>query len=886
MIDGLLRLVALALPREFRARFAEGMLETVRDGLDERRGLARAGFAVRSLVGIVLAGVRERWSPSGLSRSTTPASSPRPLDRSDLMDVVRQELRFAARSLRRRPTFAALVVGTLALGIGATTAVFSVVNGVLMQPLPYAEPDELVMVWAYDVQSEPARGSMSVPDILSLQESTAFVGIEGWTPGSFTLTGGDTPVEIDGARVTGSLLAVLEGTPHLGRDLRAEENSPDAPRVAVLSHGFWVDRLASDPSVVGTTIELDEVAHEIVGVMPPGFEYPDDAEIWVPHRTDLSSCGRGCQTLLAVGRLAPGIGVDAAGERVASTAALLAEEFPNSNQFKGLRVEPMVDVVVGDVRGGLWVLLGAVGGVLLIACANVANLLLVRAASRTTEVAVRSALGASPRRMVGGTLAESALLATMGGALGVGIAALAVRAFRFVPPDTVPRMDTVAVDAPVLVFGAVVTVAVTLLFGLAPAVGLARGSAGKALGGAARAGHRREGRFRAALLAVEVGLSVVLLAGAGLFLRSLVELQGVDLGFDQTEVVRFNVDLPQSKYAELSQISDFYQRLEARLREVPGVEAVGSAWDPPLWSGRIYGSVRVDDRPAAAPGEERDAAIRPATPGFFDVLGLRLLEGRGILPTDVDGPLGVAVVNEAFVRENFPGENPMGRTFRMSASFGWRPAEGFRIVGIVGDVRARPTADADPAIYVPHAQFGPGRLSVHLRGRAGMEGLVTAARGIVNEMDPNLPLTRVQTMREAMTEATGTTRFYLALVGAFAGLAVVMTGVGLFGVVSFLVSRRTREIGVRVALGAGTGRVRSMVVAQGLLPALWGVGIGVATTLLGGRVIESLLFTVRPGDPMILAGVAVLLVALSVLATLVPARRATRVDPVVALRAE
>ncbi len=885
-MESLLRLATRVLPRQFREHFAEGMLETVRDGMGERRGVGRALFAMRSLVGIVRAGLREHWSPSASGSTSGPALRPRSLDRSTIMDVVLQELRFAARSLRRRPAFAALVVATLALGIGATTAVFSVINGVLLRPLPYSDPDELVMVWSYDTQSEPARGSMSVPDIHSLQETAVFSAVEGWTPGSYTLTGGAAPVEVDGARVTGSLLGVLEGAPHLGRDLRAEENSPDAPYVAVVSYGFWMDRLGADPNVVGSTIDLDQQTHEIVGVMPAGFEYPDRAEVWVPHRTDLSSCGRGCQTLLAVGRLAPGVDAAEAAERVASTAAVLAAEYPDSNQFKGLRVESMIDVVVGGVRGGLWVLLGAVGGVLLIACANVANLLLVRSASRTTEVAVRSALGASPRRVVGGTLAESALLAALGGGFGVAVAALAVRAFRFVPPDTVPRMETVALDTPVLLFGAALTVVVTLLFGLAPALGLARGTAASALGGAARSGHRREARFRSALLAAEVGLSVVLLAGAGLFMRSLAELQSVDLGFDQTEVVRFNLDLPRSTYPELAQITDFYQRLERRLGDVPGVEAVGSAWDPPLWSGRIYGSVRIFDRPPPEPGEERDAAIRPATPGFFEVLGLRLLEGRGILPGDVEQPLGVAVVNEAFVRDHFPAEDPLGRTFRMSASFGWRPAEGFRIVGVVGDVRARPTAEADPAIYVPHTQFGPGRLSVHLRGRAGTEGLIPAARAIVQEMDPNLPLTRVETMQQAMVDATGTTRFYLALVGAFAILAVVMTGVGLFGVVSFLVSRRTREIGVRVALGAGAGRVRSMVVVQGLMPAFWGVVAGVSVTILTGRVIDSLLFMVRARDPLVLAGVVALLFALTILATLVPARRATRVDPVVALRAE
>jgi predicted permease len=428
-------------------------------------------------------------------------------------------------------------------------------------------------------------------------------------------------------------------------------------------------------------------------------------------------------------------------------------------------------------------------------------------------------------------------------------------------------------------------VAVTLLFGLAPAARLARSSAGRALGGAARAGDRREARSRSFLLAAEVGLSVVLLAGAGLFLRSLAELQSVDLGFDESEVVRFTPYPPEARYAELSQISAFYRELEDRLAALPGVEAVGSSWDPPLGSGRIYGTVRVEGRPEAEPGQETNAAIRSMTPGFFDALGLRLLRGRTIEETDLEHTEGVAVVNETFVRENFPGEDPMGRVFRVSANFGWR-VDGFRVVGVVADVRRTPTAPPASAIYVALAQFGPETLAVHVRGSASTQGIVAAAREIVRDMDPNVPLSRVETMAQAMARATGTARFYLALVAGFAGLAVVMAGVGLFGVVSFLVSRRTREIGIRVALGAGATRVRGMVLAQGLIPALWGVLGGVLATLAAGRLVESLLFQVHARDPLVLSAVVVLLVLLTGLATLIPARRATRLDPVQALRAE
>lgn len=875
----LVRLTLRACPRPFRARFGDAMADTVADGLGDRHGVGRAAFLARSLSGLVRAGLRERFAPTLFDETPSP-------DTAGPMDAIAQELRFALRALRRRPAFALLVAGTLALGIGSTTAVFSVVNGVLLRPLPYPAPDRLALVWAYDTQAEPTRGSMSPPDVESLRDVGAIGAVEAWSSSTFTLTGGDAPTRIEGARTTGSLLSVLGGEPILGRDLSHGDDVPDGPRVVVVGHGFWQDRLGADRDVVGRTLELDEEPYEIVGVMPPGFDYPDDAALWVPAGVSPEGCGRGCHIFQVVARLAEGTALTRAQGEVDGLAASLARAHPGTNQFKGFQLEPLREYVVGEVRTGLWLLLGAVGGVLLIACANVANLLLVRASSRSTEVAVRSALGAGPRRMAGAILAESGLLAVVGGLGGIALAIGAVRVFRLVPPGTVPRMDQVAVDARVLLFALGLTGLVTLLFGLAPALALGRGSAGRRLGGAARSGDRREARSRALLLAAEVGLSVILLAGAGLFLRSLGALHGVDLGFDRTEVVRFTLDLPSARYAELSQISDFYRRLEQRLADVPGVEAVGSAWDPPLGSGRIYGTVDVEGRPEPEPGEETNASIRPMTPGFFDVLGLRLIRGRGIEASDLEHTAGVAVVNETFVAQNFPGEDPMGRVFSVSAHFGWRPEDGFRIVGVVADVRRTPTADPAPAIYVPHTQFGPERLAVHMRGRVGTEGLVDAARRIVTEMDPNLPLSRVETLGQAMARATGTTRFYLALVGGFAFLAVVLTGVGLFGVVSYLVARRTREIGVRVALGAGATRVRAMVVAQGLVPALWGVGIGVAITLVGGRVVESLLFGVRPRDPLVLVGVVALLVALTVLATLVPARRATRVDPVVALRAE
>ncbi len=877
----LLRLALATVPSAFRRRFADAMAQTVRDGLVERRGLRRVGFLWRSLTGVVWVGMRERLAPTPL-----PPSSPSSHDRSPLVDVVIQELRFAFRALRRRPGFAAVAVLTLALGIGANTAIFSVVDAVLLRPLPYPDPDGLFMTWAYDTTQEPGRSVMSQPDIESVRELGAIEDIQGYATSTFTLTGGEEPVQVEGARVTGGLLDVMGLSPYQGRDIRQDENVADGPTVAMVGYGFWRDRLGGNPDVIGSTLEIAEVTYQIVGVAPPGFDFPDKAQVWIPYRLNPEGCGRGCHIFRAVTRLAPGATQAQAGQEMDALAASLSDTYPDSNFQQGFRLESLADYRVGDVRRGLLVLLGAVGVVLLIACANVANLLLVRGATRRSEVAVRTALGAAPRRVLASVLAESLVLAITGALLGLGLARLGIAALHFVPEGTVPRLNEVGLDGRVLGFTLLVTAGVTLLFGLAPALHLARTSPARDLGGAARSGQdRREARSRSLLLAGEVALSVVLLTGAGLFIRSLSELTSVDMGFSEREVVRFTLSIPSSRYDTLPVVSGFYRELESRLAALPGVESVGSAYGPPMGRGNITGGVEIEGRPEPEPGEETYASIHPVTPGFMSTLGMQVLRGRGIEATDQAETEPVAVVNETFVRQNFPNEDPIGQRVYITASFGYGSPT-WTIVGVAKDIRQGLTADPVAAVFVPHAQFGPGFMTVHLRGRAGATGLVQAARDVVHSMDPNVPLARVETLSQAVRRETATTRFYMSLVGLFAALAVVLAAVGLYGVVSYLVSRRMREIGIRVALGAATARVRWMVVLQGLRPALLGLIIGVGASLVGGKVVASLLYQVQPRDPAVLAGVVALLLIVTVLATLLPARRATRVDPVEALRTE
>ncbi len=880
-------LVAAALrtlPAPFRRRFGEAMADTVDAGLSARRGLTRLAFLVRSLAGIVLVGIRERISPT-----PHPAERPSHSGRAPLMDSVLQEFRFAVRALRRRPAFTFVAVLTLALGIGSTTAVFSVVNGVLLRPLPYPEADRVMAVSTYQTPDGPGerRWNMSQPDLESVRASASFAAVEGWSSSTMTLTGDGDPRLVVGTRVTGGLLHVFGLSPHLGRDLEHDENMPGAAPTVVVSHAFWRTQLGGSPDVLGSTLEIAEESYEIVGVAPAGFDYPREAELWIPRRLDTEGCGRGCHTFQTVARLAEGVGFEQARQELSALAASLADAFPDSNFQKGMRVERLVDYLVGDVRRGLWMLLGAVGVVLLIACVNVANLLLVRGSSRTSEVAVRSALGAGPTRVVGAVLVESAVLAGAGALLGLLVAWGAVGALDLVPPGAVPRLDAVSLDGTVLLFASSVTVAVTLLFGLWPALRLARTAPAGDLGGAARSGgNRTDARSRSTLLAAEVALSVVLLAGAGLFVRSLSELTTVDLGFQEREIVRFSLSLPSARYDELPEIAGHYQELEARLLALPEVEAVGSTYDAPLGFVSISGEVRVQGRPIPGPGEGNEAYLRPSTPGFFEAIGLPVLRGRGIEPSDRAESEAVVVVNEEFVRQNFPDEEVLGQRIGVTAGWRYQRDSLYTVVGVVPDTRSRLSDPPVPAVYLPHAQFGPGNLTVHMRGRTGATGLIERAREEVRALDPGLPLARVETLGEAVRRGTATTRFYLSIVAIFAGLAVVMAAVGLYGVVSYLVSRRTREIGIRVALGAGTERVRRMVVMEGLRPALAGLVLGIGGALLAGRVLDGLLFQVQPGDPSVLGAVALILLAVATVATIVPAARATRVDPVTALRAD
>jgi putative ABC transport system permease protein len=805
------------------------------------------------------------------------------------MDSVAYMLRSAARSLRLRPAFTAMVVLILALGIGANTAIFSVVNGVLLRPLAYADADALMTVLATRGGAGGRGSYMSHPDLADLAaESPSIERLTGFSETTATLTGMGEPALLAATRVSDGLLATFSLAPQLGRDVRADEFGANAAAVVLISDAFWRQYFGGRPDVIGQTLVLNGALYEIVGVAPAGFDFPAGTDLWYPRHIDPEGCGRDCHTWRTIGRLAPGATLAAAQAEADAIAANLAAAFPDSNFEKGFQLTSLRDETVGSVRVGLWVLLGAVGVVLLIACANVANLMLARAASRQGEVALRAALGASPRQLAGALLVESGLLALLGAAGGLLLARGGVVLLLRLSAGNLPRTEMIALDGTVLLFTLGLAVLVALLFGAAPALQLARLPLSISLGSAGRGSDLAAGsrRLRAALTAAEVALSVVLLVAAGLLLRTFFQLHAVDPGFETRHIVRFSLWLPEARYAELDHIRATFREIEANIAAIPGVEAVGSVYGAPMDVASTAGDVIVEGVEPPPPGRENGAAIRPMGPGYLETMRIPLLAGRLLQAADDAGSADVAVVNQAFVRENFPDRDPLGARVRVTVDQGFGSPY-WTIVGVVGDVRSSAlTVDPRPEVYVPHGRFGAGYLTLNVRTAAEARARVDAIRSEVRAVDPDLPLQRIETIDEVVQRAVAPTRFFLVGVSAFAGIATLLAAVGLYSVMAYLVSQRTREIGVRVALGADSSRIVRMVVGDGMRPAGLGLAVGLAIALAGTRLIESLLFGVAAWDPLTLLAVPATLGAVVITAIVLPALRASRVDPLRTLRSD
>jgi predicted permease len=799
------------------------------------------------------------------------------------LGLVGGELRVVVRALLRRPGFSAVAALTLAAGIGANTAIFSVVNGVLLRPLPYAEPERLIMVNVAPRESSARPGPMSFPDLADVRDQGATFGtLVGYNTTSLTLTGLGEPAMLDVSRVTEGLMETFRVTPALGRDIRRDEFGPSAPAVVVVSHAFWRQRLGGDPGALGRMIVLNSVAYEVVGVAPPSFDFPGGVAAWIPRQMNPQTCGRGCHAMIAIGRLAPGATLETARAELERFAVNLEASYRDTNTGKRFMARELKTSVVGDVERGLWLMLAAVGLVLLIACANVANLLLARASARQGEIAVRSALGATRAALARLVLLESSVLAAVGGGLGIGLAFLGVRVLRAYMAGTMPRGGEIGIDATVLLVTLASVVAVMLVFGTIPALTLSRPSMTGALaliGRGASTGRGTVG-FRRALLTAEVALSATLLVGAGLLLKTFAQLYAVDVGFEKREVLRFNLTLPTVAYQDLARVSRFYHELERRLAALPGVEGVGTMFGAPLGTGRTTGDALIEGRPAPDPGQESSAAVRPITPGLLSALGIRLVAGRPL--TDADNHTGaepVALVNEEFVRQHFRGRSPIGQRVQVTVDVGFGSPY-WRIVGVVRDVRFDAlTRDPGADVYMPHGQFGPRGMTVHVRTAEGTPPLQRAIRDAVRALDPNVPVYRVESIEQVIEHQMAPTRLYLLLVGAFAATAAALAAVGLYGVMSFVVAQRAREIGIRVALGARREGIISLVLAQGMQPVAVGLAIGLTGALVAGRLVETVLFGVQPRDPVIFGAAAALMIAVALVATAVPALRASAISP-------
>ena len=800
------------------------------------------------------------------------------------MDTLFRDIRYGFRSLLKRPGFTVVALIALALGIGANTAIFSLVNAVVLRPLPYPEPDQLVWVWGSF--SGGNRASVSPPDYLDFRSHNKSFEQFAATMSSAapaTLTGGGEPERLTASVVTGNYFQALGVTPALGRSFSLDNEKPGSDQVAILSHELWQKRFGGNPAIVNQRIVLDSKSFEVIGVMPKDLTFPQTAELWVPLNFDAAPemKVRAAHFLRPIGRLKPGVTVDQAQADTDAIAAQLEKQFPQSNTSWKLRLEPLRERLIGNSRTSLFVLFGAVGFVLLIACANVANLLLVRATARQKEVALRTALGASRLRIVRQLITESLLLAVVGGALGALLAAWGIDLLVTLTRDSVPPTAIVRIDATVLAFTFVTSLVTGLLFGVFPALRTAKLNLTDALKEGSKSGETTfKNRTRSLLVVFESALAVVLLVGAGLLVRSLIALQNTNPGFEANNVITMRVDLPRGKYDTPEKSSNFFQQLEQRLAGLPGVENVGFITELPL-SGQLNDApFSVEGRPALSPDQRFGADFRRVNQHYFQALRIPLLRGRNFTEQEVRDNARVIVVSQGLVDVAFPNEEPLGK--RLLTVLSDKP---FEIVGVVGDIRHR-ALEFQPfaAMYFP--TIASDRMNVALRTKGDPLSLVPAVRKEVQGIDREQPIGAVRTMDEWVDRSTATPRYRTTLFGLFAALAMILAATGIYGVMSYSVVQRTHEIGVRMALGARHGDVLRLVVRQGMSLVLVGLALGLVAAFALSRVMASLLFGVTAKDPITFAAVTVVLAAVAFIACYIPARRATKVDPLTALRYE
>jgi len=810
-------------------------------------------------------------------------------------ELIAADVRYAFRTLRRNPGFAIVVLLTLALGIGANAAIFSVVNGVLLRPLPFRDADRLMVIWG-DLK-RPGLNDIpaSAGEYVDYRDrSHAFEQVSAYDTVGFNLTGGGEPERVEGAVVTTTFFSLLGASAQAGRTFVAGEDQPGRDDVVVLSHSLWTRRFSANPAIVGQTIPVDGRPTQVVGVMPAAFQFPDRSiEIWKPFLLDaeaLSDNNRGSHGYTALARLKAGISrQQAQADLNAVTAAFKADHPGNYRNGFGATLRPLQEEIVGDTGRPLMVLLGAVAVVLLIACANVANLLLARAASRRKEIALRTALGASRGRLVRQLMTESVLVSAVGGLIGLGLAAWGVDLLIASAPDSIPRIQEVGVDARVVGFTALVSLATGLLFGLVPALRASRAPLNDALKEGGRAGgggvHGFAGR---ALVVSEVALSLVLLIAAGLLIHSFTRLQDVAPGFDSSRLLTFRLSLPESRYTTFQKGQSFFDEFFTGLRRRPGVRGVAATNALPFSGFGGSRSFHIEGREEKRPEDQTEEQLRIVTDGYFAAMGIPIVTGREFTERDALNQPRVAVVNDAMAKKHWPHESPIGKR----VSFSTNEPHWYEIVGVAGNIKHRALEAVDrPELYVPYrqplfAEWTVRPMYVIARTSADPASIVAIARHEIARVDPDQPISDVRTMDERIGRSLSSRRFSMVLLALFAGLALTLAAVGIYGIVAYSVTERTHEIGVRVALGAQRRDVMAMVVGQGMTMTIVGTAIGVAASAALARLMSSLLFGVSAVDPVTFVAIPLLLIAVALAACYVPARRAMRVDPLETLRSE
>ena len=809
--------------------------------------------------------------------------------------MLQNNIRYAIRTMFANPATTVTAILALALGIGAASSIFSILNAVLLRPLPYPDSERLVIAWTSNPGKNIPKYKVSPPNYLDYKNLSHSVRLGSWRLGSMVLTGRDLPEKLESANISPDLFDILGVRPRIGSNFTSENSVPGKDHTVLLSDSLWRSKFGADDAITGKPIVLDGVSYIVAGVMPPGFQLLDkQADIFTPHALsadEASLKGRGFSTLELIGRLNSGVSLEQARSDLEAVATRLAEQYPRVNTGWTMKVVPMAEALTGDTRSTLFALFAAVCFVLLIACANVANLLLARAGARQKEIAVRSALGASPWALVSQLLVESIVLSLTGGVLGLALAWLAIRALEHYGPASLPRLGEISIDPWVVAFTFGVALLTGILFGLAPALTSARVDLNSTLRAAGRgnSGDTSRAFLRGTLVVVEVALTTVLLTGCGLLVRSLWALEQADRGYQVSQVLTFRVALPEARYKDLA-VARFYQQLLEKIETLPGVELASMTRDVPLSGANPTLNYDIEGSPASLPADQPRARFRLASPDYFKTLQIPLVRGRYIERQDTETSQPVVVINEALARQMFSGQDPIGK--RIQCAF--EGSSWSTIVGIVKNTRSVGLdAEPGPETFYPYLQvvqslmnFVEGTATIAVRAKGDPDSLIGSMRGAVRQLDPDLAVFQAKTMEVMLANSVAQPRFRTLLIVTFAITALALAVIGLYGVLAYSVTQRTQEIGVRMALGAASGDILRLVIGQGMRLALTGAVIGIIASFFLARLLEKLLFGIKPWDATAFIAMPLLLLAVALVATYLPARRALRIDPLIALRGE